>query len=167
MARDVSKTIGEFFEKIIEMSGVDPSMVPQAKGFCWFGNYDEHGKLSPPYMFKWNERSPFNSRMGIVAMFQNEVEARVYAMPVENPGKSEELAFTRHTLSKTAPTFFFEILPPQVFQAEIAEELSVLSNETAHPDDFSGQEEEEELEEAEEVEAKGEVVSEETGAPAT
>jgi hypothetical protein len=166
----IPKTTDELFTKIIEMSGIDPTLIPQGKGFCWFGNYDEHGRLGPPLVFKWGERSPFNKRMGIVAMFQNDVEARVYAVPLEKPDKNEEVAFTRHTLSKSAPTFFFEVLPPDIFQAEIADELSVLANETAKPDDF-GDDPEAEAEEEQQAETSGEsrdeVAGEETGAPAT
>jgi hypothetical protein len=161
---DVPKTTDELFFQIIEMSGVDPTLVPQGKGFCWFGNYDEQGRLGPPMIFKWGERSPFNKRMGIVAMFQNDVEARIYAVPLEKPEKNEEVAFTRHTLTKTAPTFFFEVLPPDVFQAEIADELAVLASETASPESFS---EELESEQGKIDETKDETADEQTSAPVT
>jgi hypothetical protein len=174
MAREIviPKTVPELMNRIVEMSGEDVSKLPVGKGFCWFGMYDEESnKIGPPLAFKVGGRSPFNKRMGIVAVFQNETEARVYAIPLEKPEKNEEVAFTRHTLSKTAPTFFWEALPPDVFQAEIADELVVLANETADPEDFSPEEEEEESEEEQseepEAAAEGEPPTEETGAQAT
>jgi hypothetical protein len=172
MAREIviPKTVDELMAKVVEMSGIDSTTVPHGRGFCWFGNADESGMVGPPMIFKWGERSPFNKRMGIVAMFHNEVEARVYAVPLEKPEKNEEIAFTRHTLSKSAPTFFFEVLPFDVFQAEIADELKVLADETARPDSFGEDEEEGDLKQEPETaeraaaENKDEAATEETGA---
>jgi hypothetical protein len=135
---EIPKSVPELMAQIVALSGVGEIDVPVGKVFCWFsdGSYDEHGKLKPPWTFRLGERSPFNTRMMIVGMFQDDVEARVYAVPCEKPQDGEDVAFTRHTLSKTAPTFFFELLPPGVFQAVVADELKMLAEETAIPSDF-------------------------------
>lgn len=163
MAQEPPKTVDELMDRIVKMSGEDPSKIPVAKGFAWFGIYDEEKKkLGPPTALRLGGRSPFNPNMGIVAMFQNDVEARVYAVLLRKP-EGEDVPFTRHTLSKTAPTFFWEALHPEVFQAEIADELRILKGETAEPEDFElEQDEDEEPEEEATQEA-----SEETAAPAT
>jgi hypothetical protein len=127
-------TIGDLMEKIVRLAGVDDSLIPIGRGFAWFGMYDRDSKLGPPITIKLGEKSPFNGRMGVVAMFQNETEVRVYSVPVEKPEKNEVSWPTRHTLNKQAPTFFFEALPQDVFEAEIADELCTLDEETAFVD---------------------------------
>jgi hypothetical protein len=127
-------TIGDLMQKVVELAGVDDSLIPIGRGFCWFGMYDQVGKLGPPITIKLGEASPFNKRMGIVAMFQNETEVRVYSVPIEKPEKNEVATPTRHTLSKTAPTFYFEALPQDVFEAEVADELCELDEQTAFAD---------------------------------
>jgi hypothetical protein len=124
-------TIGDLMQKVVELAGVDDSLIPIGRGFAWFGMYTQDGKLGPPVTIKLGEPSPFNKRMGIVAMFQNETEVRVYAVPIEKPEKNEIATPTRHTLSKQAPTFFFEALPQDVFEAEVADELCELDEQTA------------------------------------
>jgi hypothetical protein len=165
----VPKTVPELMAQIVDMSGEDVSKLPVGKGFCWFGMYDQNQKLGPPVTFRVGDRSPFNKRMGVVALFQNDAEVRVYAIPLEKPEKNEEVAFTRHTLSKTAPTFFWEALPPDVFQAEIASELIVLGEQTADPtlqDDEEEEEQEHQQEPGSGVTESG-PVPEETRPPAT
>jgi hypothetical protein len=165
--KEKAETVETVMQRIVKLSGIDDSMIPVGRGFAWFGNYDERGQLGPPIVLKLGERSPFNKRMGIVAMFQNETEVRMYAVPLEKPEKNEIATPTRHTLSKTAPTFFFEALPHDVFEAEIADELCELDENTAaaitgddgtvtlvRPKDLQREEEEEE-EEKEEKEPNG------------
>jgi hypothetical protein len=134
-------TVATLMAEIVEMSGVDFSSVPIGKTYGWFN------KL----LFRLGAPSPLSDRMGVVAMFQNETEVRVYLYPIANPKdarEQEELACTRYTLSKAAATFFSEVLALEIFKAEIAEELSLLSQETARPEDFTEGEEEEEAPEA-------------------
>lgn len=152
-----STTIGDLMQKIVKMSGIDDAMLPIGRSYVWFGNSGQ------PAVIRLGEKSPFNQRMGVVAMFHNQDEVRVYAVPIDKPEKNEIPTPTRYTLSKTAPTFFVEALPQAVFEAEIADELSVLAGETANPDDFSSDPEDPEEEEDEPIAA----VAEETATPAT
>jgi len=132
--KSAETTIGELMTRIVKLSDVDDSLIPIGRGFAWFGLYDKDNKLGPPVTFRIGEQSPFNKRMGVVAMFQNETEVRVYAVPIEKPEKNEIATPTRHTLSKLAPTFFFEALPQDVFEAEVADELCELNEQTAFAD---------------------------------
>lgn len=162
------RTIGDLMKAIVELSGKDDSVLPIVKGCMWFGMYDASGRLGPPVTLHVDEKSPFNPRMHVVGLFQNDSEVRVYSVPISNKVDKGETALpTRHTLNKIAPTFVFEVMPLETFQMEYATELQALAENTATLEDFEDEDEPEpepgpgdEEEEEEEVEQ-----GEETGAP--
>lgn len=121
-------TIKEFSDALIEGVRADFNDLPKGSAFAWFPT-----TTGGPTMFKHGEPVPFDSYSRIIALFQDDGVARVYAMPAAPPNPVpadwKMRSPTRYTLSKQAPTYFAETMSLDAMADMLIEEWNEVAGE--------------------------------------
>jgi hypothetical protein len=130
----------ELSKKIVAQSGTEDIDIPMLATIQWFaGPWDA---TAPMTVIRHNETFPLNPAMLIFAMFQDDDEFRVYALPIK--ASTPPMPPTRYRLSKTNRVFSAESMSLGVFEEEMVDELQVLAGisedpvpDTLDPDDLT------------------------------
>jgi len=142
----------ELMRKIEDIAGFEPDYhldLPNILSFGWFPFKSpiEVSLLQPitapekmqglldqmsPTVFRVGHVCPFNDTMTILAIFEDEDEARLYAVQTVSPNGVTQRALppTRYTVSKHAPIYSTTAMPQDVFESEVAKEIAVVDEST-------------------------------------
>jgi hypothetical protein len=88
-------------------------------------------------IFQVGKPCPFNTSMDVLMIFEDDGEARIYAVQTRPEPFATPLPGTLYRISKVSPVYSATAMPPDVFKQEIAKELQVLYDDTEFvaPDD--------------------------------
>lgn len=109
-------TLKDLIDAIEERCEVDFTVQPVGDHCVWF---PQPGKTEP-LVFAVGEPLPLKPTLDILFVFQDETEIRVYAVPGKAASGPEKLRC--YTLSKSAPTYFVDLLPADAFVSIVADE---------------------------------------------
>jgi hypothetical protein len=93
-----------------------PAGPPVGRALAWFDGVN----------FTTGKPSPIDDGMTVIAVFNDDNEIRVYAVPLEGSTSGDQ-TLKRYRVTKISPTIFVESMPVDTFKACVAQELVDLS----------------------------------------
>lgn len=110
--------------------------LPRGIRFVWGWIPDTDGNMG---LINVGQPWPYekSKSMTVVAMFHDDAEVRIYALPTQLHREGQGLSPTRYTLAKNAPAIFGETMPLPAFKGELESEYKTLMgiDDDEEPDD--------------------------------